>query len=349
MRRLRHLTRCAARRGDPQLALPFSEPPAPEKGQLASARCEGIGAVQRGDSAAHPPVVEPQVSHEQVVGDPTIIGMSGVEEERHGAVVRAQAARDSRRELPPGRSLRAADAEEGYGRSSLDCHEAGSGPSATPFCAAQVARSRRARASKSALRSCLRWRSASGGNRAWTTLVGWYSYPGGCASPLTCRRRAPMALVAGGGTNSVPCRRARLRRAATCTDAGLSTYPSTPVICPAQYTCGRAFKEPSGAIAREALRNVFRCTWPSRTHSASCRPGMQVEKIRFCSGQVSRVWKPTMFQAVPAMSSRRSWTTACGRRPVRGSVSPTGFIGPYARTSRPRSALTSLRRHPFQQ
>ena len=119
-----------------------------------------------------------------------------------------------------------------------------------------------------------------------------------------------------------------MRRAATCPDAALSTYPSTPVICPAQYTCGRAFKEPSGAIAWGASRNVFRCTWPSRTHSACCRPGMHAEKIRFCSGQVRRVWKPTRFHAVPATSSRRSCTTACGRRPVRGSVSPTGFIGP---------------------
>ena len=50
--------------------------------------------------------------------------------------------------------------------------------------------------------------------------------------------------------------------------------------------------------------------------------------MRRCSGQVSRVWKPTRFQAVPSASSRRSCTTAWGRTPVRGSSSPTGFIGP---------------------
>ena len=92
--------------------------------------------------------------------------------------------------------------------------------------------------------------------------------------------------------------------------------------------------------------NVFRWIWPSRTNSACARPGRKVRKTRRCSGQVRRVWKPTRFQAVPAWSSRRSWTTACGRRPVRGSSSPTGFMGPWASTSSPRSAMTSIGRQP---
>ena len=73
---------------------------------------------------------------------------------------------------------------------------------------------------------------------------------------------------------------------------------------------------------------------------------MQVVKMRFCSPQVSRVWKPTMFQAVPATSSMRSCTTAYGCCPVRGSISPTGFIGPKASVSSPRSAITSMGRQP---
>ena len=49
---------------------------------------------------------------------------------------------------------------------------------------------------------------------------------------------------------------------------------------------------------------------------------------------------------MPRASSIRSCTTACGDCPVRGSVRPTGFIGPKARTSSPRSAITSMGRHP---
>ena len=61
----------------------------------------------------------------------------------------------------------------------------------------------------------------------------------------------------------------------------------------------------------------------------------------------------------PFAFSWRSWTTAYGRLPVRGSIRPTGRIGPKASVSRPRSrhlldrhaafevdaALEAVRRH----
>ncbi len=65
-----------------------------------------------------------------------------------------------------------------------------------------------------------------------------------------------------------------------------------------------------------------------------------------CSGIRSRVWKPTRFHICPARSSCRSWTTAWGSRPVRGSGSPTGFIGPKRSVSRPRRAISSTGMHP---
>src|SRR5437588_5967096 len=38
--------------------------------------------------------------------------------------------------------------------------------------------------------------------------------------------------------------------------------------------------------------------------------------------------KPTMLKYSSERSSLRNWTTACGRSPVTGCSSPTGFIGP---------------------
>ena len=48
----------------------------------------------------------------------------------------------------------------------------------------------------------------------------------------------------------------------------------------------------------------------------------------------------------PARSSMRSCTTAYASRPVRGSRSPTGFIGPKRSVSRPRFAISSTGMHP---
>ncbi len=53
-----------------------------------------------------------------------------------------------------------------------------------------------------------------------------------------------------------------------------------------------------------------------------------------------------MFHIRPARSSMRSCTTAHGRRPVRGSTSPTGLSGPKRSVSRPRRAISSTGMHP---
>ncbi len=72
-----------------------------------------------------------------------------------------------------------------------------------------------------------------------------------------------------------------------------------------------------------------------------------MRRMRACSACFSLVWKPTMFHSVPSALSWRSCTTAQQRSPVRcGFVSPTGFIGPKRRVSRPRSAITSIGRQP---
>ena len=57
------------------------------------------------------------------------------------------------------------------------------------------------------------------------------------------------------------------------------------------------------------------------------QPGI-MRKMRSARRSVSLVWKPTMLNSVPSALSWRSCTTAYGRLPVRGSISPTGFIGP---------------------
>ena len=53
-----------------------------------------------------------------------------------------------------------------------------------------------------------------------------------------------------------------------------------------------------------------------------------MRKTRFCSPHLSWVWKPTIEKWLAARLSCRSCTTAKGRRPVRGSARPTGFMGP---------------------
>ncbi len=72
-----------------------------------------------------------------------------------------------------------------------------------------------------------------------------------------------------------------------------------------------------------------------------------VRKMSLCAPCFSLVWKPTMFHSVPSALSWRSWTTAqafsCG---LCSLVRPTGFIGPWRRVSRPRSAITSMGRQP---
>ena len=75
------------------------------------------------------------------------------------------------------------------------------------------------------------------------------------------------------------------------------------------------------------------------------RPGI-MRKTSVWAPCFSLVWKPTMFHSVPSALSWRSWTTAWALSPACGLVRPTGFIGPWRRVSRPRSAITSIGRQP---
>ena len=82
---------------------------------------------------------------------------------------------------------------------------------------------------------------------------------------------------------------------------------------------------------------VLRCIIPKRTNSAFRRRRDQLRKTRFCSPHVQLRLEARPGVERAARSSWRSCTTAYGRRPVRGSTSPTGFIGPK-RACRARAA-----------
>ena len=71
-----------------------------------------------------------------------------------------------------------------------------------------------------------------------------------------------------------------------------------------------------------------------------------MEKTRFCSGHFKFVWNPTRLYMVPSFVSFRSWRAAQGLCPVRGSVRPTGFMGPNRMVSCPRFAMTSMGMQP---
>ena len=66
-----------------------------------------------------------------------------------------------------------------------------------------------------------------------------------------------------------------------------------------------------------------------------------IRKTRSCSGKAKLVWKPTRLYALPARFSARSCTTAHGRSPDTGSVSPTGLSAPNRNESRPVRATSS--------
>ena len=66
-------------------------------------------------------------------------------------------------------------------------------------------------------------RPGKGGKRPKVTFEGWYSVPGGCAAPVTCRYSAPSAVSPGGGTKARPCRRATTASATRYPDAADST------------------------------------------------------------------------------------------------------------------------------
>ena len=172
--------------------------------------------------------------------------------------------------------------------------------------------------------------------------MGWKSFP---SYRDTCRDSAPSMVVSGRSRGSFPARRLAALIPASSPDPADSMYPSTPVICPAKYSPGRPRKEKSPSSSLGESRNVFRCITPYRTNSALARPGIR-PNTRFCSPNFKLVWKPTRLKRVPSRFSFRSCTTAQGRWPVRGSFSPTGFMGPKRMASCPREASTSMGMHP---
>ena len=84
---------------------------------------------------------------------------------------------------------------------------------------------------------------------------------------------------------------------------------------------------------------------PKRRNSASASPGI-VREHPLLLGDAKPRLEADQVPHLPARSSWRSWTTAYGSRPVRGSGRPTGFIGPKRSVSRPRRAISSTGMHP---
>lgn len=106
-----------------------------------------------------------------------------------------------------------------------------------------------------------------------------------------------------------------------------STYPSTPVICPAKYKL-LIFLILYVLVSNllESIK-VFLCITPYLTNSAFSKPGIP-EKTLFCSPNFKFVWKPTKLNIFPSVSSCLNCTNAYGLLPVVGFVNPTGFNGP---------------------
>ena len=160
----------------------------------------------------------------------------------------------------------------------------------------------------------------------------------------SARRRAPWSPAA------APRRGPRSdwasMTAQTNPPAQLSTYPSTPLTCPARNTPGRARSCIRSSSTRGASTNVFRCTLPKRRISACSRPGI-VRKTR-------RLLRPghARLEADEVVRRRRRVLRAQlhdgerALRPSAGPSSPTGFIGPKASVISPRDAITSMGRHP---
>ncbi len=156
------------------------------------------------------------------------------------------------------------------------------------------------------------------------------------------RGRGPAA-----GRKGRPASRSRIDRAARSPQAADSTYPSTPVTCPAKNRWGRSRADRSPARTRGASRKVFRWICPSRRNSAPARPGTKARKTRRCSGQVRRVWKPDQVPGRPgdvlAPELDHRVRPAAGARVL--EARPASWARRRA-PPRPRSAITSMGRQP---
>src|ERR1022692_4738613 len=67
-----------------------------------------------------------------------------------------------------------------------------------------------------------------------------------------------------------------------------------------------------------------------------------MRRMRACSPNFRWFWKPTRLKLSARRFSWRSCTAAQGRRLVRGSINPMGFMGPKRSVSRPRRANSSI-------
>ena len=132
---------------------------------------------------------------------------------------------------------------------------------------------------------------------------------------------------------------------ATSPEAIDSTYPSTPVICPAKYILEFFFKLYVLSKSSGEFINVFLCITPYLINSAFSNPGIKLNTL-FCSPNFKFVWKPTILNKFPSVLSCLNCTIAYGLFPVLKSVNPTGFNGPNLSVSIPLFAITSTGIHP---
>ena len=106
------------------------------------------------------------------------------------------------------------------------------------------------------------------------------------------RASEPIAVSYGSGSGSRPSSSCASVIPTASPVAALSTYPSTPVICPAKkMRDSRRIRQKRSRWAG-AWMYVLRWSIPYRTKTAFSRPGT-FRKIRCCSGIFSLVWKPT--------------------------------------------------------
>lgn len=131
-----------------------------------------------------------------------------------------------------------------------------------------------------------------GGKRPKFTFIGWKLFAS--APPVMCVTSAPIAVSGGGGGRSRPRISAAAIRPARSPMAALSTYPSTPVTCPAKRMFGLSFSRIRSSSRVGEFRKVLRWMPPSRAKLAFSSPGI-ILKTAVCAPYFIFVWKPTIL------------------------------------------------------
>ena len=182
---------------------------------------------------------------------------------------------------------------------------------------------RRGPAAAAPCRGCAAAARAAGRRRCW-----WAGSGSGSLRAMY-RPSAPSAVSSGRTGGSSP----RARKAAP--DARQQARrPPTPR-SPRRPTSGRRRRGPGRrrvskvGSRRRGRVDVGVAVDHAEAHELGLAPGPgSCRNTRFCSPHLSWVWNPTIEKWLAARLSWRSCTTAKGRRPVRGSARPTGFMGP---------------------